>query len=183
MSHFKSLHILLLAGIFSLLFSSCFKDVDFGQSEDIQMAPDLEVDLLFYQLDESDFEDSETNAYSPVIRDTVRLEFLDDDYIQDGLVLAEFRFRHENKFPYEITSNIRFLDKNGRNQFNLEYNIPAGSETSASIIDTLYVMEGGDIGKVKRSINMVVELEILNAGKDLQGELDFLSKGLFEFEF
>lgn len=183
MFQIKSIQILLLGGIFSLLVSSCFKDLDFGQSEDIELAPDLEVDLLFYQLNESDFQDSETNAYSPVIRDTVRLEFLDDDYIQDGLVLAEFRFRHENRFPYELKSNIRFIDKNGRNQFNVEYNIPAGSETSASVIDTLYVMEGSDITKVKRSINMVVELEILNAGKDLQGELDFLSKGLFEFEF
>lgn len=183
MSHIKSTHILLLGGIFSLLFSSCFKDVDFGQSEDIKLAPDLEVDLLFYQLNESDFLDSETNAYSPIIRDTVRLEFLDDDYIQEGLVLAEFRFRHENRFPYEVRSNIKFIDKTGRNQFNVEYNIPAGSETSASIVDTLHLMSDGDITKVKRSINMVVELEILNAGKDLQGELDFLSKGFFEFEF
>ena len=82
---------LLFSGLFTcLLFSSCVKDVDFGQAENIALEPDLEVDLLFYQLDETDFLDSETNAYTPVIRDTVRLEFLDDEYIQDGLMLRRF---------------------------------------------------------------------------------------------
>ncbi|MCM8567794.1 hypothetical protein NE848_00255 [Gramella jeungdoensis] len=167
----------------SLILTSCFKDVDFEQAQDIKLAPDLEVDLLFYQLNENDFLDSETNAFSPVIRDTVRLEFLDDDYIQDGLMYAEFRFRHENSFPNDIKSKIRFLNKAGREQFSVNYDIPAGSTDSLSVVDTLHVMEGGNIEKVRRSILMVVELEMPGGGKDIKGELDFSSKGLFKFEF
>lgn len=173
---------ILVAG-FSLLLVSCFKDVDFEQAQDIQLAPDIDVDLLFYQLNENDFIDSQDNIYTPVIRDTVRLEFLDDDYIQDGLVFAEFHFRHENSLPNDIQSKIRFLNSNGREEFSVNYLIPAGSADSLAVIDTVHVMEGNNIVRVRRSIQMLVELEMIDGGKDMKGRLDFSSKGLFKFEF
>ncbi|MUP46637.1 hypothetical protein E0K83_12910 [Gramella sp. BOM4] len=166
-----------------LSLSSCFKDVDFGQAPDIALEPDLQVDLAYYELNETDFFDSETSLFTPLIRDTIRLEFLDDDYIQDGLMFAEFRFRHENRFPFPVRSNIKFLNKNERPEFNVAYVIPEGSLDSPGIIDTLKVMEGNDIRKVRRSFKMVMELEVLGDGKDLDGNLDFSSKGLFRFEF
>lgn len=183
MFHYKLQKIPILISLLSLLMTSCFKDVDFEQAEDIQLAPNLEADLLFYTIDDTDFNDSETNAFTPVIRDTVRLEFLDDDYTQDGLMHAEFRFRHENRFPYLIKSSIRFLSENDRTQFSVNYDIPPGSMNAPVIVDTIHVVSGNDIGKVRRSINMLVELEMIGGGKDIVGELDFSSKGLFEFEF
>lgn len=182
-NRFNSLKILILGFFVGLLFSSCFKDVDFGQAENITLEPDLEVDLLYYTLNETDFLDSETGNFTPVIRDTVRLEFLDDDYIQDNLMYAALRFRHENDFPYDINSNIRFLGENGRNQFNVAYTIPSAVDGNSSIVDTVRVLEGNEIVRLRRSIQMVLQLEIIGADKDLQGELDFLSKGLFRFEF
>ena len=166
-----------------LCFTSCFKDVDFGQAPDIALEPDLQVDLAYYELNENDFLDSENNSYTPLIRDTIRLEFLDDDYIQDGLTYTEFRFRHENQFPYPIRSNIKFLGENNRREFNMIYMIPPGSLGAPSVVDTLKVMEGTAIRKVRRSIKMVMELEIEGGEKDLAGRLKFLSKGLFRFEF
>lgn len=183
MLYLNTFKIPLFALALSFVFISCFKDVDFGQAEDIKLSPDLEVDLLFYELNENDFLDSETNAYSPVIRDTVRLEFLNDDYIQDGLMHAELRFRHENRFPYQVKSKIKFLSNSGQEQFNVSYDIPPGSIASPGIIDTIHVMQGADIVKMRRSIQMVTKLEIVDAAKGLEGELDFSSKGLFRFEF
>ena len=177
------LKILIFGFFVSLVFSSCFKDVDFGQSEDIALEPDLEVDLLFYNLNETDFLDSETSVFTPVISDTIRLEFLDDDYIQENLVYTSLRFRHENRFPYQINSNIKFLAENGRNQFNIAYSIPPAAEGVSSVVDTTRVITGNEISKIRRSIQMVVQLEIIGANEDLQGELDFMSKGLFRFEF
>ncbi|MCP9201558.1 hypothetical protein MKO06_16730 [Gramella sp. GC03-9] len=166
-----------------LSLTSCFKDVDFGQAPDIALEPDLQVDLAYYELNETDFFDSETNLYTPLIRDTLRLEFLDDDYIQDGLMFVEFRFRHENRFPFPVRSNIKFLNENNRREFSIAYTIPEGSTAMPSVVDTLKVMEGNDIRNVRRSIQMVMELDILGGGQELEGSLDFSSKGLFRFEF
>lgn len=157
--------------------------MDFGQAPDIKLTPDLEADILVYQLNENDFIDSETGAFTPVIRDTVRLEFLDDDYVQKSLMYAAFRFRHENSFSQPILSRIKFLSNSNQNQFSVNYEIPAGTKAAPGIVDTLHVMEGSDIVKVRRSIQMVVELEMIGGGKDIEGGLDFLSKGLFKFEF
>ncbi|MCH4823953.1 hypothetical protein ML462_12310 [Gramella lutea] len=183
MKRLDSLKIPILVLFVGLLFSSCFKDVDFGQAEDITLEPDLEVDLLYYTLTETDFLDSESGNFTPVIRDTVRLEFLDDDYIQENLMYAALRFKHENDFPYDIKSNIRFLGENGRNQFNVAYTIPSAEDGNTSIVDTVRVLEGNEIVRLRRSIQIVLQLEVVGADKDLQGELDFLSKGLFRFEF
>ena len=166
-----------------LVFTSCFKDVDFGQAEDISLEPELEVDLLYYQLNEMDYLDSETGVYTPVIRDTVRLEFLDDDYIQDGLVYSALRFRHENKFPNQIQSKIRFFRDNGREQFKIVYTIPPGGDSLAAVVDTTHILQGSEIEKIRRSIQMVVELEILEGDENITGELMFMSKGLYRFEF
>lgn len=182
-SYPKVIKIPVLLGVFSLMLTSCFKDVDFEQSQDIQLTPDLKTDLLYYTIDQTDFLDSETNAYTPVIRDTVRLEFLDDSYIQDGLMRAEFTFKHENRFPYLIKSRIQFLTENDRLQFAVNYDIPAGSLQAPSVVDTLHIIPENEIQKVRRSIKMLVELEMIGGGKELEGELDFQSKGLFEFEF
>lgn len=167
----------------SLTCTSCFKDVDLSQTEDIQLTPDIQADIIYYELSEIDFLDSETNEYSPIIRDTARLEYLDDSYIQDGLMYAEFRFKHENAFPYDIRSDIKFLDERNRQQFNVSYIIPAGSPSSLSIIDSVHVMDASKIDKVRKSIKMAVELEMLGPGKGLQGGLKFSSKGLFRLEF
>lgn len=179
----RSVKISFLALFVSLLLSSCFKDVDFGQAPDISMTPNVDMDLLVYELNENDFIDSQTGAFTPVIRDTVRLEFLDDDYIQNNLQSVEFRFRHENYFSQPINSQIKFLDKNGREQFSINYLIPAGKVDSTAVVDTIRLIQGSEIRKVKRSIQMALELEMQGGSKSVKGGLDFLSKGLFKFEF
>ncbi|AVR44168.1 hypothetical protein C7S20_02185 [Christiangramia fulva] len=179
----RPLKILFLLLTISFSLSSCFKDVDFGQAQDILLKPDIDVDLLVYQLNENDFIDSRDQSFTPVIRDTVRLEFLNDDYVQKSLQYAEFRFKHTNFFSQPIKSSIKFLDENNNYLFSVDYIIPAGNENSPGVVDTIKVMQGNDILKVRKSIQMALELELQGSEKDLKGELDFSSKGLFKFEF
>jgi hypothetical protein len=174
---------LFLGLLLNVLLTSCFKDVDFGRTDEIKLSPDLEVDIIHYQLNKNDFIDSETGEYTPIIRDTIRLEYLDDSYIQDGLVHAEFLFRHENTFSDSIRSDIKFLAPNNRRQFNVAYVIPAGEMAAPAFVDTLHIMDESKITKVRRSLKMVVELEMLGSGAKLDGELKFSSKGYYRFKF
>lgn len=167
----------------ALLCFGCVKDVDFNQSEQISLSPDLQSDLLIYSIDERYFTDSITKAFKPVIRDTVRLEFLDDDYIQKDLVSVEFSFRHINTFSQEIDSRILFLSENGQLQFSVDYPIPSGSPNNPSEIIYTEFIEQNRIHLVRNSIQMIVELEMIPNGQPVSGNLDFASKGLFKFEF
>lgn len=183
MSHLKSIKTVIFGLLCAGLLAGCFKGVDMDQAQDITLQPDIDVDLLLYQLNENDFIDSETGEFTSVIRDTVRLEFLNDTYVQDGLQYAEFRLRHENTFPFPISSRIKFLNNSGNEQFHVNYEIPAGAVGAPAIIDTTHVMDASEIKKVRRTIQMAVELEMNGGDATIKGGLDFLSKGLFKFEF
>ena len=167
----------------SCLLLGCAKDIDLSQREDITLSPELQVDLLIYDIDQSQFEDPNTGNLKTRISDTVRLEFLDDDYIQKDLFSVNFYFRHINTFPREIESEIRFLSESNAEQFSVNYTIKPGANGNPITTEQYELIEEGRINLVRRSIKMVVELEVQPGTSAFEGELDFASKGFFSFEF
>lgn len=167
-------------GVFAV---SCVKDVDLDQARDISLSPDIQTDLLIYDVTASDFLDPETKEMKQVIRDTVRLEFLDDDYIQNDLTALELNFIHHNSFPQAFDTKVRFLSESNREQFRVEYTVIAGNAEDPATTEITKMVSEDEIEKVKRSIKMVVELEPRTNGKEFAGELQFASKGLFRFQF
>lgn len=165
------------------LLSGCVKDIDFYRAEQISLSPDLQIDLLIYDITKENFINSETKEFNEVIRDTVRLEFLDDDYIQNDLREVDFLFRHVNTFSQSFTHRIKFLAPNGRTQFTVDYLIAPGSPDNPVETEVNEYIGEDRIGLVRNSIQMVVELEMLPGDEEVEGELEFASKGLFMFEF
>lgn len=162
---------------------SCLKDVDLDQREEISLSPDVQIDLLIYDIDQSQFKDPSTGNVKTHISDTVRLEFLDDDYIQEDLTSVEFYLRHNNTFPREIESKIRFLSNGNVEQFAVNYTIKPGAAGNPVTTEQFEFIEEDRIHLVRRTIKMVVELEVQPGSAKFEGELDFASKGLFSFEF
>ncbi|SKB78103.1 hypothetical protein SAMN05660776_2976 [Salegentibacter holothuriorum] len=169
--------------VVSCLFLSCAKDIDLSQRENISLTPDLQIDLLIYDIDQSQFNDPTTGNLKTRISDTVRLEFLDDDYIQNDLSSVDFYFRHINTFPREIVSKIRFLSESNVEQFTVNYTIQPGATGNPITTEENELIEEGRVDLVRRSIKMVVELEVQPGTTAFEGELDFASKGFFSFEF
>jgi len=162
---------------------SCIKDVDFDQTQDIALTPELQADLLIFEVDSDDFSHPETGEYMNVIRDTVRLEFLDDDYIQDNLQLVEFSFKWRNSFPQSFSNKISFLSENNRIQHQINNTINPGRQNSVVQTEHIEVIGPDRINVIKNSIKMVVEIEVLQNSTTFEGQLNFASKGLFSFEF
>lgn len=177
--YFKSATLVLIA--FGML--SCVKDVDFDQAGNIALEPKLQIDLLIFDVDEVDFIHPDTGQLRTIIRDTVRLEFLDDDYIQDNLQRVEFRFKYRNSFPQAFSNKISFLSENNRTQHSLDFYIGAGSSLNPAITEKIDLIEEERIQIIKRSIKMAVEIEVLPSQDPFEGSLSFASKGLFSFEF
>ena len=162
---------------------SCVKDVDFDQAEDIALQPRLQVDLLIFDIDESDFVDPKTQELKTVVRDTVRLEFLDDDYIQKNLQEVEFSFRYINSFPQAFSNKISFLSENNHTQHSVSFYIGGGSQENAAVTEKIELIEEDRIQQIRRSIKMVVEVSVLPGQESFTGNLHFASKGLFSLEF
>ncbi|HEY9185437.1 MAG TPA: hypothetical protein VIM94_08940 [Salegentibacter sp.] len=168
---------------FCILLTGCVKDIDLDQAEKISLSPDLDVDLLIYDISEEYFFRSENNVFQPVIRDTVRLEFLDDDYIQKDLTEVEFYFRHINTFPQGFSHTIKFLSDAGREQILIQYEVAPGNSNNPVTTDYTEIIEENRINLIRNSIQMVVELEAHPNSKEFKGKLEFASTGLFKFDF
>jgi len=162
---------------------SCVKDVDLDQAKDIGLKPKLQIDLLIFDVDETDFVDTLTNQQKTIIRDTVRLEFLDDSYIQDDLKEVEFSFKYINSFPQSFRNKISFLSENNSVQHVVEFNIDPGDKNYSAVTEIVDLIQFDQIQVIRRSIKMAVEIEALPGNDPFTGELKFQSKGLFSFEF
>ena len=161
---------------------SCIKDVDFDQAGDITMQPEIQTDLLIFEIDQKDFIDPVTNRLRQVIRDTVRLEFLDDSYIQNDLEQVEFSFKYRNTFPQSFSNKISFLSENDRVQHRVDFLIAAGSPGDPAVTEKIDLIGPDRIQIIKRSIKMVVEIEVMPNDQAFNGKLNFESKGLFSFQ-
>ena len=162
---------------------SCIKDVDFDQAGEITMQPEIQTDLLIFEIDQKDFVDPVTNQLRQVIRDTVRLEFLDDSYIQDDLEQVEFSFKYRNTFSQSFTNKISFLSENDRLQHQVDFYIAAGSPGDPAVTEKIDLIGPDRIQVIKRSIKMVVEIVVMPNDQPFTGKLNFESKGLFSFQF
>jgi hypothetical protein len=162
---------------------SCVKDVDLSQTENISLKPKVQLDLLIFNVDQESFIDLDTGELKTVIQDTVRLEFLDDSYIQDDLSEVEFSYRYTNSFPRVFYNKISYLSENDVVQHSIDFYIGAGSKENPAVTERIDLIKSDRIGGIKRSIKMLVEIEALPGEDEFVGELEFESKGLFSFEF
>lgn len=172
-----------IVAIVTMGMQSCVKDVDFNQAGDISLQPKIQSDLLIFDVDQDDFLNVKTGKLNTVIRDTVRLEFLDDSYIQNDLATVEFKFRYQNTFPQSFHNKISFLSESDRPQHTVEFFIGAGGKEDPAVTEKIELIDRDQIGVIKRSIKMVVEIQAIPGEESFEGNLDFASKGLFSFEF
>lgn len=163
--------------------TSCVKDVDLSQTEDISLQPKLQTDLLIFDVDQKDFIDPGSGLLRTVIKDTVRLEFLDDSYIQDDLDKVEFSFKYINTFPQAFDTSIYLLSESNQLQRRIDFMVNEGSPNSPRITEIIDFVDTDEIDKIKRSIKMVVEVAVISNDEPFEGELQFQSKGLFYFVF
>lgn len=163
-----------------IFFTSCVKDVDIDQFEEIVIPPSATIDLVYFDLGFGDFTDSSGSAKSA--KDELRLEFLDDDYIQTGLKSAEFNVVFTNTLDQALIATFRFESESRDLQYSFSVPIPAGSEASPTIVNYTEIVPESEISKIKSSIWFVTE--ITSTGSvPTKGGLKLESKGLYNFEF
>ena len=170
-----------LFALLLLLFSSCVKDVDLDQYNEIVIPPTAAIDLIYFTLDPDEFTDASGNLQGA--NDFLRLEFLDDDYIQDGLVGADFNFVFINSFQQEFVTTFKFVSENNAVQHTVQINVPAGKVGEPAVVNYTEVIPRSQIDAIKRSIKLLVEVEMKANSAPLEGQLQLESKAYYKFEF
>ncbi len=144
--------------LFLFLCSSCVKDVDLDQYNEIVLPPTAAIDLVYFTLEPSDFVDTAGNLKKA--GDVVRLEFLDDDYIQDGLMRADFNFVITNSFQQEFTASLKFLSESNAVQYSFKIHVPAGTPGQPAVVNYTEIVPESQINAIRKSIKLLAEVEM-----------------------
>lgn len=162
-------------------FSSCVKDIDLDQMDEITIPPEVTVDLVYFTLNPTHFVDAASAVQT--VSDTTRLDFLDDDYIKESLMRAEFNFKYFNSFPQAFTSTVSFLSENDAVRHSFFIEIPGGSAAAPAVVDFGEIIENSNIDVIRKSIKVNIKVEMHPDSNPVEGQLQLKSKGVFKFEF
>lgn len=174
----------LLCGVLSfILCVACVKDVDFDQADEIIISPNVDLDLVFFELDTENFVTSDTGDPVSVIRDTTRLEFLDDGFVRDNLLQIDFVFRYDNSFPQAFEHSALFLNDDDEVQYAVTFDVAASLDGMANTTVFTQTIAEPDLDAIRNSIKMLIELTLEPNGEPIIGELRHQSKAVYSLEF
>ena len=170
----KKLHILFLFTAISTLFMACVKDIDFDQTDDIILGPVVALDFIFFNINSENFSDiSPTNL---IVTDTTFFDFLNEDFLVDNLIKADFYFKNKNSLPSQLITQYKFLDEN--NELNYEIIIPVNSGAINNPVITEYneIIDEASIGNLTSSNKLVVNVIAPSPLVNFDGTLNLESK-------
>lgn len=160
---------------------SCVDNLDFDQVEDIEIFPTAEVDLIFFTLVTQNFDDVDNSDMPQTERDTTLVSFLDDSFLRENVTNIELTFRVDNSFVQSFTNRVTFLDANLNVMYAIDFNInasPSGEPVQSLLVDNI---SGAELEGFLSSNRIVNEVTLLPNDNPIIGELNFESKGLFQF--
>ena len=142
--------------------------------------PVASIDLIYFDLEASELSAGSGGNFQA--EDETRLEFLDDDYIQDGLLRADFNFRFTNSFQNSFVVNFLFRTESNAIAHQIRVDVPAGTAASPAVIDFTEIIDS-EIDRIKRSIKVSAHIVMREPLVTSEGSLKLQSKGTYYFEF
>ncbi len=176
MIKFKPLFVFIALTIGSSL-TSCVRNVSFDQADEIELQPEVELDLIYFQLNTGNFVDLiNGQVIETEVSERTVLDFLNDDFFQDNLQGLTFYFQVENTFPQPFTTIIEFKSTTGTVKHKMEFTAEASPDGSPVLTTFEENLEGDELNGIKASIAVEVTASIDQNGQPIGGNLDFQSK-------
>ena len=169
---------------------SCVRDTDFGQWENINLTPVVELDFIYSEFDVEDEipenapPDTEFEVNEP-IRDTIDYDLVGSDFSIDNLDRVEFHLEIRNQIQRNFGVQFQFLTEDGQPIGQLyDIFVAAGNGKDAdpvisrSVPDPL-VLDRGDLRRLENAQKVYAELIIPTLNTNLTGILTLRSKGVY----
>ena len=165
-----------------LLLFSCIKDTNFDEAQDITLTPVVELNLIFFNVDASEFFDSITNTSILTLRDTTEIRFLDDTDFQESLIRAEFQFDFTNSIPRGFMVDFQFLSEENEETFVTGTTVNQGTEQLPVFTQFIENVEGEEVLQLTQANRVVVTITIPSSDATLEGVLNLQSKTTYYLE-
>ena len=159
------------------------KDTDFDQANDVVLAPVVELNLIYFDLEAGDFYDTSTATSILTLRDTTNLPFLDDEEISESLKRAEFYFKFTNSVERSFIVDFQFLSTENDTTYTTQAQVTQGISSNPVITEFTENVEGESIEDLTLASKVVVSVTIPSSNADLTGNLNLESKTTYYLEF
>jgi len=160
--------------LMSLFLSSCIKDTDFTQTEDIEVAPVIELDFLFFDLTSQNFTD--LGVANLTVSDTTNFEFLNSDFTSDNLERVEFFFKFSNSIPVDFITEFKFLNQDNVSQYEFSIPVDAGNGTTETITQYIENIDNQGIIDLTNAEKVVITFTASSSLENVAGTLNLQSK-------
>ncbi len=166
--------------ILLLFTSSCTEPTDFSQSEDLELLPVVETSLIFFEEDAPAFIPPTGDDFSAF--DTIETGIFNDEFVRDNLIRADFVFDIENSINRDFRLTVTFADALGMPLEIFFIEVPASTGNQNEPLNIIQTYEGEALDRVKQSLLLQFELELLSGEtltEDSPGTLSLRSSGIF----
>ena len=167
-----------------LSFIACVKDVDFEQADDLLVTPAMEISLVRFNEAANAFVD-DSGIEQTVLRDSVRIEIFNDDFVVDNLRRAEFLFETTNSINRAFDAEIQFLNDDNELQHLIEFGVEASTTNQELVNITEEVFENDAITDLTATTKLLFTFTMQDSGdgstinENSLGNLKLRSKGAF----
>lgn len=141
---------------------SCVSGIDYEQTEPITITPTLEVSLVYTSLVASDFLD-DLDAEVPFLTDSVVLEAISDDFINDYLVRADFNIEITNSLNKDFEIQLDLIDSTTALQYSSSFYIENSSSNTPITIEQLEVFLGPNLEALKASNKLDLKISPISS--------------------
>lgn len=170
----KKLNLLFLFTAVSFFLTACIKDTDFNQTEEILITPEIELDFLFFELNSENFTNIAVNNL--IVSDTTNFDFLNEEFVVENLIRAEFYFKYTNSFPVDFITEYQFLDENNDIHYDIIVPVNFGSIDDPLITEHVENIEGEGIVALTHAEKVVVTITASSPVDSIEGILKLQSK-------
>ena len=159
-----------------LLFVSCFDGTDFDQTNEVVLTPEIELDLIYFNLEASNFYDYANNTEVLVVEDTTDLDFLGGSDINDIIKGADFYFEFTNTIARGFNVSFDFLNNDNVSKYLMQTTVSPGSENNPVVSYFVQSLDALQIKELTKANKVLVTVTIPSSSQDLSGVLNLQSK-------
>lgn len=174
---------LFLLVLIPLFLTSCVKDTDVNQVDDVVLNPVVEVNFIYFTLQVDDFQLDPLFEGNLTVVDTTEIRFLDDDFAVDNIKEAEFFFRVSNTFPVGVNANFTFISEDNEPYYEINFPIQLSDDGNPVITEFTQTISDTDIELLTLNDKVIATIHLQSNDQNLEGILNLQSKTIYYLEF
>lgn len=176
--------LLVVMTVFSMLFFSCTKEVDFDKANNLVLEPVVESSFIF--LDESVNAFLDNGLEIEIEPDFIEIDFFNNAFIKKSLIKAEFVFETQNTVNRAFELQIDFYDVIGSEFPSNTIIVTENASSTNSDVETIHteVFEGDALERLKNTKIAFFSIRMLPGGaidNTTMGQIIVKSKAVMYF--